>query len=165
MSKVTNSASAPLSWQWASFNQLSNHDVYAMMAARLHVFVLEQQCLWNDFDGLDLDAHHLLGWHVVDGKRVLGAYLRVLAPGAKYQEASIGRVLTTDSARGAGAGRTLVAEGLAGLARLHPGAPVKIGAQRYLERFYANFGFVTISAPYDEDGIEHVDMLLPAPQC
>jgi len=155
------SQSAPaIEWQWASFNELSNHDVYAMMAARLHVFVLEQQCLWNDFDGLDQGAHHLLGWHMVDGKRVLAAYLRVLAPGAKYTEASIGRVLTTETARGGGAGRALVAEGLKGMARLHPGAPIKIGAQRYLERFYAGFGFNTISAPYDEDGIEHVDMLL-----
>ncbi|MFL6710172.1 MAG: GNAT family N-acetyltransferase [Massilia sp.] len=155
------SQSAPaIEWQWASFNELSNHDVYAMMAARLHVFVLEQQCLWNDFDGLDQGAHHLLGWQMVDGKRVLAAYLRVLAPGAKYAEASIGRVLTTETARGGGAGRALVAEGLKGMARLHPGAPIKIGAQRYLERFYAGFGFKTISAPYDEDGIEHVDMLL-----
>ena len=164
MSTSLNSASPITDWQWASFSQLSNHDVYAMMAARLHVFVLEQQCLWNDFDGLDLDAHHLLGWHEVDGKRVLGAYLRVLAPGAKYAEASIGRVLTTQAARGGGAGRALVAEGLQGVARLHPGAAIKIGAQRYLERFYGDFGFVTISAPYDEDGIEHVDMLLHPPR-
>ena len=148
-----------IEWQWASFDQLSNHDVYAMMAARLHVFVLEQQCLWNDFDGLDTDAHHLLGWAEVDGQRQLVAYLRVLAPGAKYAEASIGRVLTTAAARGGGAGRALVERGLAQLDVLYPGAAVKIGAQRYLERFYAGFGFATISAPYEEDGIMHIDML------
>ncbi|WP_426194630.1 GNAT family N-acetyltransferase [Massilia sp. DWR3-1-1] len=158
--KSTESVSPAIDWQWASFAQLSNHDVYAMMAARLHVFVLEQQCLWNDFDGLDLDAHHVLGWATVDGQRQLVAYLRVLAPGAKYAEASIGRVLTTSAGRGGGIGRALVAQGLAQLARLYPGAPVKIGAQQYLERFYASFGFVTISAPYDEDGIMHVDMRL-----
>lgn len=148
-----------IDWQWASFNQLTNRDVYAMMAARLHVFVLEQQCLWNDFDGLDTDAHHLLGWAVVDGQRQLVAYLRVLAPGAKYVEASIGRVLTTSVARGGGAGRALVEKGLAQLAGLYPQARVKIGAQQYLERFYASFGFTTISAPYEEDGIMHIDML------
>lgn len=150
---------APIDWQHASFAELSNHDVYAMMAARLHVFVLEQQCLWNDFDGLDLAAHHVLGWSTVDGRRQLVAYLRVLAPGAKYAEASIGRVLTTDAARGAGAGRALVEQGLALAARLYPQARIKIGAQQYLERFYAGFGFATISAPYEEDGIMHVDML------
>jgi ElaA protein len=133
-----------------------------MMAARLHVFVLEQQCLWNDFDGLDLDAHHLLGWAEVDGQRQLVAYLRVLAPGAKYDEASIGRVLTTSAARGGGGGRALVARGLELAGQLHAGAPVKIGAQQYLEGFYASFGFVTISAPYEEDGIMHVDMLRKA---
>lgn len=160
MNTVSNEAmQEPVSWQWASFDQLSNHDVYAMMAARLHVFVLEQQCLWNDFDGLDEAAHHLLGWRTVGGKRQLIAYLRVLAPGAKYSEASIGRVLTTSAGRGGGVGRQLVAEGLAQLARLYPGVPVKIGAQQYLEGFYGGFGFKTISAPYDEDGIQHVDML------
>ena len=152
-----------IEWQWAPFEQLSNHDVYAMMAARLHVFVLEQQCLWNDFDGLDVDAHHLLGWAPASasskGRRRLVAYLRVLAPGAKYAEASIGRVLTTSEGRGGGIGRALVEQGLAHTDRLYPQARIKIGAQQYLERFYAGFGFATISAPYDEDGIMHVDML------
>lgn len=158
MSTVSES-SKTISWQWASFEQLSNHDVYAMMAARLHVFVLEQQCLWNDFDGLDIDAHHLLGWAQVDGRRQLIAYLRVLAPGAKYTEASIGRVLTTSEGRGGGVGRALVAQGLFYADRLYPQARIKIGAQQYLERFYAGFGFATISEPYEEDGIMHVDML------
>ncbi|MDB5958722.1 MAG: family N-acetyltransferase [Massilia sp.] len=148
-----------IDWQWASFDQLSNHDVYAMMAARLHVFVLEQQCLWNDFDGLDEDAHHLLGWKTVEGRRQLIAYLRVLAPGAKYEQASIGRVLTTSAGRGGGIGRQLVEQGLAHCERLYPGVAVKIGAQQYLEGFYAGFGFATISAPYLEDGILHIDML------
>lgn len=153
---------SPIDWQWGSFGQLSNHDVYAMMAARLHVFVLEQQCLWNDFDGLDEAAHHLLGWQEIDGRRQLAAYLRVLAPGAKYEEASIGRVLTTAPARASGLGKSLVSEGLARLGELYPTAPIKIGAQQYLERFYGGFGFVTISAPYVEDGIMHIDMLRPA---
>lgn len=148
-----------IEWQRASFDQLSNHDVYAMMAARLHVFVLEQACLWNDFDGLDIGAHHLLGWADVDGKRQLVAYLRVLAPQAKYTEASIGRVLTTSAGRGGGIGRALVEQGVAYCSSLHPQARIKIGAQQYLERFYAGFGFATISQPYDEDGIMHVDML------
>jgi ElaA protein len=146
-------------WQWRTFAELSNYDVYEVMAQRQHVFVLEQECLWNDFDGLDLDAHHLLGWRVIDGKRQLAGYLRCLAPGAKYDEMSLGRVLTAKAARGTGIGRELIACGIEYAERQHPGHRIKIGAQQYLESFYASFGFVTISAPYDEDGIQHIDML------
>ena len=148
-----------MEWAWRTFAELSNVEVYDIMAQRQHVFVLEQQCLWNDFDGLDLDAHHLLGWRSVDGKRELAAYLRCLAPGAKYTEMSLGRVMTTQAARGSGVGRELVALGIAHAERQYPGHRIKIGAQQYLENFYASFGFVTISAPYEEDGIMHVDML------
>jgi ElaA protein len=148
-----------MEWEWRTFAELSNVEVYEIMAQRQHVFVLEQQCLWNDFDGLDLDAHHLLGWHNVNGKRELAAYLRCLAPGAKYTEMSLGRVMTTQAARGSGVGRELVALGIAHAERTYPGHRIKIGAQQYLEHFYASFGFVTISAPYEEDGIMHVDML------
>jgi ElaA protein len=146
-------------WQWRTFAELSNYDVYEVMAQRQHVFVLEQECLWNDFDGLDLDAHHLLGWRVIEGKRQLAGYLRCLAPGAKYDEMSLGRVLTAKAARGTGIGRELIALGIEHAERQHPGQRIKIGAQQYLESFYASFGFVTISAPYDEDGIQHIDML------
>jgi ElaA protein len=146
-------------WQWRSFAQLSNQELYQLLAQRQQVFVLEQQCLYDDFDGLDLEAHHLLGWRVIDGRRQLAAYLRCLAPGAKYTEMSLGRVLTVRAARGAGIGRELVAQGIAHAERQHPGHRIRIGAQQHLESFYASFGFDTISAPYDEDGIMHIDML------
>jgi ElaA protein len=148
-----------IEWQWRGFDELSNVEVYAVLAARQQVFVLEQQCLYNDFDGLDAGAHHLLGWRSVDGQRVLAAYLRCLAPGAKYEEMSLGRVLTAQAARRTGAGRELLARGIDFAERQHPGHRIRIGAQQYLERFYQGFGFRTISEPYDEDGIMHVDML------
>ena len=146
-------------WQYRSFDELSTHELYAVLAARQDVFILEQQCFYADFDGLDLQAHHVLAWVTIDGKRQLGAYLRVLAPGVKYTEMSLGRVLTTKAARGGGIGRELLAQGIAYAERLHPGHRIRIGAQRYLERFYQGFGFRTITEPYDEDGIMHVDML------
>jgi ElaA protein len=149
-----------IEWQWRSFDELANNEVYEMLAQRQKVFILEQQCFYNDFDGLDIGAHHLLGWRVVDGRRELVAYLRVLAPGAKYDEMSIGRVLTTQAARRTGAGRELIARGIEYAERLHAGHRIRIGAQQYLEQFYQSFGFKTISAPYDEDGIMHIDMLL-----
>jgi ElaA protein len=143
-------------WQFGSFDELSNHDLYALLKARQDVFILEQTCFYADFDGLDQQAHHLLGWR--DGK--LAAYLRVLAPGAKYTEMSIGRVLTVDFARGTGIGRELVGLGVEHAKRLYPGHRIKICAQARLENFYASFGFVRISDVYDEDGIDHIDMLL-----
>jgi ElaA protein len=148
-----------IEWHWLSFQELSNAQLYEVLAQRQKVFVLEQQCLYNDFDGLDVDAHHLLGWRTEDGQRKLVAYLRCLAPGAKYEEMSLGRVLTTLAARRSGAGRELLARGIECAQRQHPGHRIRIGAQQYLERFYQSFGFQTISEPYDEDGIMHVDML------
>ena len=150
-------------WQWSAFDDLSVADLYQVLQQRQQVFILEQTCFYNDFDGLDQGAYHLLGWRTAGadgtGERQLAAYLRVLAPGAKYTEMSIGRVLTSASARGSGIGRELLERGIAHAERLHPGHRIRIGAQRYLERFYASFGFVTFSEPYDEDGIIHVDML------
>jgi ElaA protein len=148
-----------IEWQCSSFAELAVADLYQVLAARQQVFILEQQCLYPDIDGLDPGAHHLLGWRIDGDERRLVAYLRIIAPGAKYTEMSLGRVLTTQAARGTGAGRELIARGIEHAERLHPGHRIKIGAQAYLEQFYARFGFRTISAPYDEDGIQHVDML------
>jgi ElaA protein len=151
-----------IEWQWSGFADLTALALYEMLALRQHVFVLEQACLYPDIDGLDPGAHHLLGWRTVDGKRELVATLRCLAPGAKYDEMSLGRVVTSPSARGTGLGRELVAQGIACAQRLHPGRAIRIGAQAHLEAFYASFGFRTVSAPYDEDGILHIDMVRPA---
>ena len=148
-----------IEWQWRAFADLSNTDLYTVLAARQQVFIVEQNCIFPDIDGLDADARHLLGWRVIDGRRQLAAYLRLLAPGVKYTEASIGRVLATPAARGTGAGRALLREGTAGADRLYPGHANRIGAQLYLENFYRQFGYATITAPYEEDGIMHVDML------
>lgn len=148
-----------IDWHFSRFADLTPFDLYDVLAARQNVFILEQTCLYPDIDGYDLEAHHLLGWRDVDGKRQLAAYLRVLAPGAKYDEMSLGRVITTPAARGSGAGRALLDQGIAHAEALHPGHRIRIGAQQYLERFYASFGFETVSAPYDEDGIMHIDML------
>ena len=151
-----------IEWQWSGFADLTVAQLYAMLALRQEVFVLEQTCLYPDIDGLDPGAHHLLGWRDAGGKPELVAHLRCLAPGAKYAEMSIGRVVTSPAARGSGLGRELVAQGIALACQLHPGHAIRIGAQAHLEAFYAGFGFVTVSEPYDEDGILHVDMIRAA---
>ena len=148
-----------IDWQFSPFSDLAPADLYEVLAQRQQVFILEQTCLYPDIDGLDPVAHHLLGWRMVEGKRQLAAYLRVLGPGVKYDEMSRGRVITTQAARGSGAGRALLARGIECAEALYPGHRIRIGAQQYLEKFYQGFGFVTVSEPYDEDGIQHVDML------
>ena len=143
------------------FASLSPAQLYAMLVLRSRVFVVEQQCVYLDPDGLDTEAHHLFGW-CDDRCTELVCGVRILAPGAVYAEASIGRVVTAPEHRGTGAGRVLMEQSIAECTRLFPGVGIRIGAQRYLERFYASFGFVTVSEPYDEDGIEHVTMLRQA---
>ena len=146
-------------WQWSTFADLTAAALYQALQLRQDVFILEQTCLYRDIDGLDQDAHHLLGWRIIGGKRELAAYMRVLAPGAKYEEMALGRVLTAPLARGTGIGRELLAQGIAQAERQHPGHRIRIDAQQHLDKFYAEFGFVTVSEPYDEDGIMHIEML------
>jgi ElaA protein len=149
-------------WQWARLPALSAPALYAALAARQQVFTVEQQCAYLDADGLDHRAWHLLGWDRTAPGTLL-AYLRVVDPGAKFAEPSIGRVLTVAARRRSGLGRTLMHTGVAGCATLHPGMPIRISAQQQLQHFYASLGFAVASEPYDEDGIPHVEMLLTAP--
>jgi ElaA protein len=145
-------------WQWCGIDDLSARQLYKLLAARSAVFVIEQNCVYQDMDGLDLDAVHLIGW---SGPEV-ACCLRLLAPGAKYPEASIGRVLTTALARGSGAGREMLSLAVNRLDQDYPAHATRIGAQAYLQKFYGDFGFRTVSDIYMEDGIPHVEMLRPA---
>lgn len=149
-----------IEWQWQAFHDMAVADLYQVLYHRQQVFVLEQACLYPDLDNVDQDAHHLTAWMVQDGKRELAACLRVIAPGVNYTEMSLGRILSTQAARGTGIGRQLVAKGIEYAQALYPGHACRIGAQLYLEQFYASFGFKTVSEPYDEDGIMHIEMVL-----
>lgn len=133
----------------------------AVFAAREAVFVVEQSCAYQDLDGLDFHAHHLIAWSGDD----VAAYLRVIEPGVKFNEPSIGRVLTTKAFRGSGLGRKLMQTALGHIEHAYPGCGVKISAQVYLDTFYRSFGFAPCSAPYPEDGIPHIEMLRPCMEC
>lgn len=148
-------SSAP-SWQAARLEALSLAQVYAVLALRESVFVVEQRCAYQELDGRDLTAHHLMAW--VDELPV--AYLRVLPPAMDGQACAIGRVLTAPVWRGQGLGHALMRRGLALANQLWPGAGVVLSAQAHLQDFYRHHGFETVSAPYDEDGIAHVAMRL-----
>ncbi|MDQ6916203.1 MAG: GNAT family N-acetyltransferase [Pseudomonadota bacterium] len=151
-----------IAWQWSRFADLAPHALYAALRARSEVFVVEQRCAFLELDNADQDAWHLLGWVERGGTKVLAAYLRLLEPGARFAEASIGRVLTTSEFRRSGAGRALMCEGVRKSAELYSAHGIRIGAQRYLEKFYGAFGFMPASDPYLEDGIAHIQMLRPA---
>jgi ElaA protein len=152
-----------IAWQWSSFQALSKDDVYAILARRQEIFVVEQHCAFQDIDGYDQEAYHLLGWQGDDDAgehvRPLAAYLRCLPPGIKYPEVSLGRVLCVASARGGGLGRELLVRGIAQAERQFPQRRLRVSAQQHLEALYRSVGFASIGAPYDEDGIAHVDMV------
>ena len=148
-----------MNWAWLRFDELGVDNLYDALALRCRVFVLEQGA-FLDPDGVDRRSHHLLGR---DDQGVLQAYLRVVDPGVKYAEPSIGRVITSPETRGTGLGRRLMAEGLVRCGAAWPAHGVRISAQSRLERFYAEFGFRRDGDDYIEDGIPHCEMLLPRP--
>lgn len=143
-----------LTWQWCRFEQLGVDGCYDMLALRCKVFILEQGP-YLDPDGLDRQSWHLLGR---DAAGELQAYLRVVDPGLKYDEPSIGRVITSAALRGTGAGHTLVAEGVARCQAVWRGQGIRISAQAHLQGFYGRHGFVPVGDVYSEDDIPHIQM-------
>ena len=148
-----------ITWQCLAFSELTAAQLYAILQVRSEVFVVEQNCVYLDMDGADPQCLHLIAW--TDDMQI-AAYLRLVPPGLKFTEASIGRVITSQIARGQGIGKQLIAKGLAQIQTSYPGQAVRIGAQQYLEKFYQSFGFITCSEMYLEDDIAHVEMLLAA---
>jgi ElaA protein len=138
-------------------HELEPLDVYDLLALRSEVFVVEQTCIFQDADGVDKQAHHLLGR---DGLGKLQAVLRIVDPGVKYAEPSIGRVISSPAVRRTGIGRALMSQGIVHCHRLWPTQAIRISAQARLERFYQEFGFKTVTDPYLEDDIPHLEMLL-----
>lgn len=151
-------STGPLRWRLWRWNEWSNDQLHEALRLRSAVFVVEQACVFPDMDGLDPACTHLCGTD--DGGRLL-AYARLLAPGVKFEEASIGRVVTAIEARGRQFGRALMVEALRLTRERHPADPIRIGAQQHLSRFYGSLGFEPIGEPYLEDGIWHIDMRLP----
>jgi ElaA protein len=158
---ATSAATGPdLVWRCCRFEALDVHELQFIYMARQKVFVIEQQCAYLDADGYDEAAFHLAAWSPVQVEPL--AYARLLDPGAKYPDASIGRVITTRAVRGTGLGRELMSRAIAQAGLAWPHAAIRISAQTRLEAFYAGFGFVPVGPPYREDGIDHTEMLRAA---
>ncbi len=144
-----------IKWQCKSFNELPTEELYKILQLRNEVFVVEQNCPYQDCDNKDLKSHHLTAWE--DGQIV--AYCRILPPGVSYPDAaSIGRVVTSPSSRRQNLGKQLIAKSLENLYLLFGNVPVIIGAQLYLKKFYESFSFVQQGDIYLEDGIQHIAM-------
>ena len=150
---------SPLNWTWHAWSALTPDLLYEVLRLRSAIFVVEQRCVFPDMDGRDPRCQHLTG-HDAAGKLI--AYLRLVPPGVRTPEVSLGRVVVASEARKHGYGRAVMLEGLRRCAQNYPGAPVKVSAQQHLERFYESLGFKTVGTPYDEDGIMHIDMVRPA---
>jgi ElaA protein len=139
------------------FELLTPFELYAIIQLRNEVFVVEQNCVFQDADNKDQKSMHLLFWKNND----LVSYCRLLPPGLDYKEMSIGRVVSAPSYRKTGAGRQLIAEAIQVIHQQFGSGPIRIGAQCYLIKFYASFGFIEEGEMYLEDGIEHIEMVRP----
>jgi len=144
-------------WTCKEFDELNVYELYAILQLRNEVFVVEQQCIFQDADNKDQLALHLMGWN----EGLLTAYTRLLYPGHIYKEASIGRVITSSKFRRSGFGRQLMQQSIDQIYARWGIQPIRIGAQLYLKKFYESLGFQQDSGLYLEDGIEHIEMLLP----
>ncbi len=154
-------------WRWHDWQRLDADTLYGFLKLRSDIFVVEQNCVFSDMDGLDSQCLHL-GGHGDDGE--LLAYLRLVPPNLKRPHTpseaapgpALGRIVVAASARGRGLGLAVVQQGLQRSASLWPGLDQFLSAQQHLERFYGSLGFQRIREPYLEDGIPHVDMRRPA---
>lgn len=145
-----------VNWSYKKFDELSVTELYAILQLRNEVFIVEQNCVYQDIDGKDKKSFHLMAFD----EEELTAYCRILPPGVSFTETSIGRVITSPRYRGKGIGVSLLEKAIEHALESYTSKQIKIGAQLYLKKFYESFGFIQTSEVYLEDDIEHIDMLL-----
>ena len=144
-----------MTWHIATFNELSNDDLYQILKRRTDIFVVEQNCAYPELDNNDQKSTH---YYLKKGEEII-AYARIIPKGSKYPVVSIGRVLVTEENRGHGYARELMVRVINFIKNEWNEQTIQIQAQEYLNDFYSSLGFKQISEPYLEDGIPHIDML------
>ena len=147
-----------LRWQTLAYTELDTNQLYRIMRLRQLVFIVEQDCVYPDLDGLDQVSVHLCVWR----DHELLAYLRCLPPGLDYTGSALGRIVVSRQARGLKLGRELVRRGISFNLKTWPASNILIGAQTHLQKFYQGLGFETVGDSYTENGIPHIKMLLKA---
>ncbi len=147
-----------IQWKLYTFEELSTEELYEIIHLRQKVFIVEQKCVYQDCDGQDRKAHHLVGWYDRGERPEAVAYLRIIYPKNESALPSIGRVLTHPDFRSKGLGRDIMAKCLRIIEEFYPASAICISAQRYLIPFYESFGFRLSSEGYEEDGIPHIKM-------
>ncbi|SIQ09124.1 ElaA protein [Chryseobacterium sp. RU37D] len=141
-------------WKIKTFDEFTVPELYAVLKARIDVFIIEQDCPYPDLDNYDQKAVHL--WAEENGEIL--AYCRVFNKGIKYKETSIGRVLTTEMARGKSLGKLLIKYAIETIENRFQTSEIRISAQNYLLKFYSEFGFKDTGKKYLEDDILHTEM-------
>lgn len=138
-----------------SFNDLDITELYSILSLRNAVFIVEQNCAYQDIDNKDQESYHLMCY--VNGQ--LAGYARLLPAGLSYHEISIGRVITAPAFRGMGLGKEIIEKSVAFCRAEFGEHDIRIGAQVYLQKFYNSLGFTEDGEEYDEDGILHIEMV------
>ncbi|MEY8781525.1 GNAT family N-acetyltransferase [Allomuricauda sp. XS_ASV26] len=138
-----------------TFNQLTTEELYQILRLRSEVFVVEQDCVYQDVDNKDQKALHIIG--TKNGEIV--AYTRIFKPGDYFNNVSIGRVVVSQDQRKYGLGKRIMQASLAAIDQRFPNQPIEISAQSYLLKFYTELGFKVTGEEYLEDGIPHRRML------
>lgn len=144
-----------MNWACKKFDELSPYELYAILQLRNEVFVVEQNCIFQDADNKDQDSLHVMGWK----DDLFVAYTRIVPAGIIYKEISIGRVVTSIKIRRSGIGKELMERSMDYIYKIFGNVPIKIGAQLYLKHFYEELSFTQSSDIYLEDGIEHIEMI------
>ncbi len=145
-----------INWEIKFFDRLTAIELYNIMRLRAEVFVVEQNCPYQDADGKDLKCFHLMGYNET---KELIAYSRIVPKNVSYAEVSIGRVVSSPKVRNTGAGRALMQKSIEEITLKYGAVPIRIGAQLYLKKFYESFGFIAEGSDYLEDDIPHIEML------
>ena len=142
--------------QVKSFQELSLEEFHDIIALRIQIFIIEQNCPYQEVDGKDKLAHHLF---FKNEKDEIIAVTRILPQGISYPEVAIGRVVVHEAYRGTGLGNQLMADSMNFVRDKYGEVPVRLSAQKHLENYYGNHGFKSTGKEYLEDGIPHVEML------
>jgi ElaA protein len=144
-----------MKWVQKSFDELTTTELYGILRLRTEIFVVEQDCVYQDIDNKDQKAHHIFA---VDQNEIV-AYARIFKAGDYFQEASIGRVIVSDKRRGKGLARSMMLQAIAYITEHFETKSIRISAQTYLEEFYAGLGFKAVGMSYLEDGLPHIGMV------